>query len=63
MLQDNCDHKRWSIPDSAPMGMGYCHDCKKQVWVCDLFDNLRKRMEKATTDAEAIISRLGQVRS
>ena len=41
-----CKHINWSVESDDLIGRGNCHDCKQQVPLNVLFDNLKKRMEE-----------------
>ena len=42
---DSCDHKNWQLTLDCMIGNGYCLDCKRQVLLTILFNNLKERME------------------
>jgi len=42
---DSCDHKNWQLTLDCMVGNGYCLDCKREVLLTVLFNNLKERME------------------
>ena len=42
---DSCNHKNWQVTLDCKIGNGYCLDCKKEVNLSVLFNNLKERME------------------
>ena len=45
-----CLHIHWEVRGENLIGCGHCKDCKKEVSLAILFDNLRLRMEEALRD-------------
>lgn len=45
--EDSCEHIHWCISGSNLVGVGYCYDCKKDITLDILFNNLHEKMEEA----------------
>lgn len=42
-----CKHENWEVQGANEVGNGYCFDCKREVSLAVLFNNLRLKMEEA----------------
>ena len=46
-----CEHTNWEVLSWNRIGTGFCHDCKEEIAITTLLNNLKKRMEDAIVKA------------
>ena len=43
---ETCRHEKWKVQGHNRIGWGTCLDCNREVNLCQLFNNLKARMEE-----------------
>lgn len=46
----HCDHEHWDVLGSNRIGYGTCSDCKREVYLDELFRALKAKLEREFRD-------------